>query len=238
MTGTVPPGGCTVVDVTFDSTGLLPGDYLADLVLDSNDPDEPQVVVPVTMTVLEPVAGVDFTWAPNQPIVGEVVQFTATVAAGSGPLTYDWDFGDGGSGSGPNPAHAYAAATTYTVLLTVTNACGEDYATYDIVVVEGCVGPTGADFTWLPPDPVAGQVVVFTGSTTGGTPPISYAWAFGDGATGAGNPINHTYALSNTYTVMMTATNACGFAPATHDVVVSGEAPPVHMIYLPIVIRQ
>ncbi|HNS52821.1 MAG TPA: hypothetical protein PKO09_16775 [Anaerolineae bacterium] len=51
--GTVPAGGCVDVTVTFDSTGLAVGDYFANLVIDSNDPDEPQVVVPVQLTVLE-----------------------------------------------------------------------------------------------------------------------------------------------------------------------------------------
>jgi len=51
--GTVVPGDCADVTVTFDSTGLAAGDYFANLVIDSNDPDEPQVVVPVQLTVTE-----------------------------------------------------------------------------------------------------------------------------------------------------------------------------------------
>ena len=51
--GTVPAGSCQDVTVTFDSTGLAAGDYYANLVIDSNDPDEPQVVVPVQLTVQE-----------------------------------------------------------------------------------------------------------------------------------------------------------------------------------------
>jgi hypothetical protein len=51
ISGTVDAGLYQVVDVTFDSTGLAPGDYYADLVIDNNDPFNPQVVVPVTLTV-------------------------------------------------------------------------------------------------------------------------------------------------------------------------------------------
>ncbi len=404
ITGTVPPGECQDVGVYFDATGMAPGDYRADLLILSNDPDEPQVTVPVTMTVLEPAAIVnvdygidglavaftptvtgaepidylwdfgdgvgtstetnpiytyaeggcysvtldvanacgldswigqvcveepcdpvtnaDFEWDPPMPLVGGTVSFTAT-AEGTGPITYDWafgdgttdtgefvnhaydtagtytvvmtatgqcgdplvvthditvyagcvppyalafdwapvaptvgedvtfngtaegtepltfawDFGDGNTGAGPNPTHAYAAAGTYDVVMTVTNACGEDSVTHQVVVVEGCNPPTGADFSWLPLNPGAGQVVAFTGSTVGGTPPFTFAWAFGDGDTGAGNPINHTFALSGTYTVVMTATNACGSAYATHDVVVSGVGPTYHYVYLPIIFK-
>jgi hypothetical protein len=50
---TFPLGG-SLVDVTFDSTGLTPGDYTANLCVNSNDPGTPLVQVPVTLTVLPP----------------------------------------------------------------------------------------------------------------------------------------------------------------------------------------
>jgi len=52
LTGVVPAGGFQDINVTFDSTGLAPGTYTGNLLVDSNDPDEPQVVVPVTLNVL------------------------------------------------------------------------------------------------------------------------------------------------------------------------------------------
>jgi hypothetical protein len=51
--GIIPAGDCVDVTVTFDSTGLVPGDYFGDLLIDSNDPDEPQVGVPVQLTVVD-----------------------------------------------------------------------------------------------------------------------------------------------------------------------------------------
>ncbi len=52
--GSVAPGDCVTVDVTFDSTGLIDGEYTADLIISSNDPYTPQVTVPVSLTVGEP----------------------------------------------------------------------------------------------------------------------------------------------------------------------------------------
>ena len=49
--GTTPPSQTTTVDVTFDSTGLAGGTYEGFLCIDSNDPDERLVEVPVTLTV-------------------------------------------------------------------------------------------------------------------------------------------------------------------------------------------
>jgi len=68
-----------------------------------------------------------FAFAPLRPLVGETVWFTGTVAAGSDPLTYTWAWGDGMAGGlGATLSHAFPLTTTartYTVSLSVSNAC-------------------------------------------------------------------------------------------------------------------
>ncbi len=49
--GVLSPGSDEDVTVTLDSTGLTPGVYSAAVCIDSDDLDEPQVVIPVTLTV-------------------------------------------------------------------------------------------------------------------------------------------------------------------------------------------
>ena len=51
ITGTIPFNGISTIDVTLDSTGLARGTYSANLCVSSNDPDEPWVVVPVSLSV-------------------------------------------------------------------------------------------------------------------------------------------------------------------------------------------
>ena len=51
--GTLIPDACVTVDVMFDSTGMLPGDYLSSLDITSNDPDEPLINLPVSLEVIE-----------------------------------------------------------------------------------------------------------------------------------------------------------------------------------------
>jgi uncharacterized repeat protein (TIGR01451 family) len=55
ITGVVLLDECQVVDVTFDATGLAPGDYDGDLAIVSNDPDTPTTTLPISLTVLEPL---------------------------------------------------------------------------------------------------------------------------------------------------------------------------------------
>jgi len=123
--GTVPPGECVDVAVTFDSTGMAPGIYNGNLVITSNDPDTPEVTIPVQMTVLAPPTGANFTWVPTTPWVGEMIDFTGSVAAGALPLTWHWNFDDGTTAGGQSVLHAFATPGDHLVTLTVTNGCGQ-----------------------------------------------------------------------------------------------------------------
>ncbi len=83
-----------------------------------------------------------------------------------------------------------------------------------------CNPVTNAAFTWTPTSPYVGDVVTFNGSANG-TAPINYDWTFGDGGTGSGASVTHTYTAAGTYTVSMTASNACPSSQTvTHDVTV------------------
>jgi hypothetical protein len=48
---TIPAGDSLVVEVTFDAYGLYGGDYYSDIIIASNDPDEPELVVPAHLHV-------------------------------------------------------------------------------------------------------------------------------------------------------------------------------------------
>lgn len=79
----------------------------------------------------------DFSFAPDQPVVGEVVTFT-DLSTGQ-PASWSWDFGDGGSSTEQNPTHTFTSAGARTVSLTAANDAGDDTTTQDIVV-----SPTGS----------------------------------------------------------------------------------------------
>jgi hypothetical protein len=53
ISGTVPVSDSLAVDVVLDATGLITGDYTAELVITSNDPDENLVTMPITMHVID-----------------------------------------------------------------------------------------------------------------------------------------------------------------------------------------
>lgn len=140
ISGTVPWGECQDVEVTFDATGLAPGDQLfADLLILSNDPETPEVLVPTTMTVLEPLELVSVTYTVDDL----QVTFDATVS-GTEPISFTWDFDDGNMSAEEDPVHVYAEGGCYTVTLTVENPCGmEDW-------IEQITVETGKHYLYLP----------------------------------------------------------------------------------------
>jgi uncharacterized membrane protein len=68
------------VQVTFDATSMEPGDYTAEIVVQSNDPVTPTLTIPVTMTVEGEVA---LSLVPalqeGSGLPGETVVYTLTV---------------------------------------------------------------------------------------------------------------------------------------------------------------
>ena len=74
--GTTVPGDGTDVTLSFDATGLAPGAYAAQVQIDSNDPDDPVVYLPVALTV--PAPDVDVT-----PVAVELTLHTGDSGASS-----------------------------------------------------------------------------------------------------------------------------------------------------------
>lgn len=112
---------------------------------------------------------------------------------------------------------------TYTTTLRISS---NDLETPEVdvsTVLTVCTPVSGLSFTYDPATPGVGRPVTFT-AVAAGTEPIVYAWDFGDGSGGSGKVISHVYAVSDTYTVVVTATNCYGTSEVVHaeDVWVSG----------------
>lgn len=79
-TGVVGAGESTSLNAVFSAVGLVGGDYLADIVIDSNDPISPVVTAPAALRVID---------APDIDVIGESVSVSSTsIFSGSGARTY------------------------------------------------------------------------------------------------------------------------------------------------------
>src|SRR5437870_3646940 len=86
--------------------------------------------------------------------------------------------------------------------------------------------PLSVDFSYAPAQPAITQTVTFTATPNSGTGPYTFAWDFGDGATGNGNPATHVFTTQNTYTVGVTTTDSAGASAVKSKPVVVLAAPP------------
>ncbi len=169
------------------------------------------------------VAG--FTASPVAGCAPLVVCFTNTTTPAAGS-TYDWDFGN----STPiihltDPCSSYLTSGTYTVTLTAHNGSLTSIHKQVITVYPSPI----VDFTASELMACPGAPITFTSTTVGGVPgPVSYTWAFGDGFSGTGAPITHSYSTPGTKNITLTATNADGcVASLTKPLYIDIYTPPV-----------
>jgi hypothetical protein len=106
--GTVTPSGSETIDITCDAAGLVAGTYNANITVTTNDPDEPNKVLPVTFTVEIPLT------APINVITSvDGTDLTVSWEAVYGATSYD----------------IYSSTEPYGEFIFVTNVDTESYVT-------------------------------------------------------------------------------------------------------------
>jgi PKD repeat protein len=158
----------------------------------------------------------------NAPLTAS---FTGTAHGGTAPYSYSWNFGDGTTSTTQNPSHTYSTAGTFTATLTVTDSSSPaKTATSTVSVAVNAVGnPLAATTTAVPTSGQVPLTVAFTGTATGGNPPYSYSWNFGDGSTSTSQNPSHTYNTAGTYSATLTVTDSSSPAnTATSSVTITG----------------
>jgi PKD repeat protein len=236
--GSLEAGECMMPEATLDSTGLLPGDYTADLLLVSNDPFAPVSTIPVTFTVWAPAEVVDVTYV----ITDLQVTFDATVS-GDEPITFAWDFGDGNTSDLEDPTHTYDEDGCYAVVFTATNGCAAAVWSEEICV---CTEVATMTLSMLTPYPIhMGDMVDFEADIVPDdfTPPFSYTIDYGDGMTEEGSTsddpmaFSHAFVATGTMRVVVEIWN-CGMEVPISDWMDVEVAEPMFYIYLPIVVKN
>ncbi|MEM8486197.1 MAG: PKD domain-containing protein [Bacteroidota bacterium] len=133
---------------------------------------------------------------------------------GASIVGYSWDFGDGNTGFGSSISHTYTTDGTFTASLVVEDSNGGLGATTVSITVDPApVDDPVAAFTATPATGTAPLVVDYDGSASqppAGASIISYTWDFGDGNTGSGEFITHTYQDAGTYTATLTVEDSNG----------------------------
>ena len=131
-----------------------------------------------------------------------------TAGAGQGIVNYDWDFGDLTTGNGNPVSHTYPLPGDYTVSLIVTDTlgCMDTLVKPDYIYIH----PPTADFSANVTSGCPPLTVTFTDNSVFDTTVVAWDWDFGDGNSGTGTPVTHTYTNPGLYDVTLIITDVIG----------------------------
>lgn len=147
--------------------------------------------------------------APNPTDVGVDTLFTSGIVGGAGIDSFTWSFGDGTYGHGQTITHAYAHPGAYPVQVWVNDSGGSDLTGNLSVTVNPALSIIGV--VAAPTNPNLGQLVNFSASSAGGSPPIVYSWRFGDGGLGGNlENISHVFTTNGPFSAEVTVVDAAG----------------------------
>lgn len=189
------PGTTTDVDpsITFNNPGL----YRVTLIA-KNGFGNDTVVRRDYIEVLDvPEAG--FTQTTN----GFNVDFTSDSKYGK---TFMWFFGDGATSDLENPSHVYTDEGVYTVMLVVSNQCGNDTIETEVTVTPRPIVAFTSDVTEI----CVGDTVNYMDMSA--NTPTSWTWSFEGGDPDMSSDQNPTvvYKTAGEYRVQLEATNGFG----------------------------
>lgn len=148
--GTIEPNGSAQVAITFNSGSLTLGAYPIDLNIHSNDPDDPLIIVPVTMNIQEITLAMSAD--KDSLCLGASTRIYANVTGGSGSQTYLWTSDPPGfTSSEADPMVTPDVTTTYFVEVTDGSIILNDQITITVIPLpevdlgedqEACAGGT------------------------------------------------------------------------------------------------
>lgn len=129
------------------------------------------------------------------------VNFTAQFSAGQ---VFYWDFGDATSATGVNVTHTYTAPGTYIVTLIINDTICINADTTTITITVNPTPPLNVAIQYSEVNICDTVNVTFQSNSN---PAFVYSWDFGDGNFGSSNPVQHSYSVTGSYTVILTVTD-------------------------------
>lgn len=166
-----------------------------------------------TISVLAaPPVVLEITFSPSPVDLNGTTTGVLLATGGAGPVAVSWS----GLPAGCAPASTLrllcqpTVQGTFTVAVTVTDPLGQSSGASTSLVVgvplslsASVPGPAG-------PTVDVGTPVTCRATVSGGSPPYLVRWSFGDGGTGEGSLVNHTFTATGPVAVAVTATDAGG----------------------------
>jgi PKD repeat protein len=155
----------------------------------------------------------------SSSVSGLTASFTNSSTNGN---SYSWNFGDTKTSTDANPSHTYAKDGNYTVVLTVTNACGTNTFTQNVAIITS----PNAGFTANTTNGCSTLTVQFKDLSSGTA--TSWLWNFPGGTPGTSTAQNPTvtYSTAGVYDVTLVASGPGGTSTFTQPAFITVKANP------------
>ena len=138
-------------------------------------------------------------------------------------LSYDWTFGDGNTATGVTGNYTYTNPGVYNLSLKTTDACGQiSLSTKTVTICDTMISA----FSYT----TSGSSLTFDASNSTAVG-AQYLWDFGDGTTGTGKTVSHTYSTTGNFNVVLTVTDLCGQTYSLSDIISSCGQPEANWSY-------
>ncbi len=221
VSGGVPPyvyawdfgDGATSTGANPNHTYTAPGDYTVQLTV--VDESNQTARAEGSFTVAQPLS-VGIVAKPPTGAAPLAVEFNATPSGGFPPYALHWTFGDGTASDLQGVNHTYASPGVYHVDLMLTDSAADHGGIQNGTAVAGGVVSVVSPLVVLGrADPTAGVGplgVNFTALASGGSPPYTYAWGFGDGSSATQQNPTHFFTQPGSYTVRVEVWDGSGQA--------------------------
>jgi hypothetical protein len=166
---------------------------------------------------------------PNSPTLTTGSVTLSVVAAGTGPLQYQWYAGSRGDTRTPVPSGTFPSVTvqpaqTTTYWVRVTGVCGAPADSAEATVtVNGCPGVVISSVS-TSTSIIQGAAVTLSGAASGGSRTLTYRWFVGergDRSVPAGTGESIVVAPQVTTRYWLEVSNDCGFAATSETVIVT-----------------
>jgi PKD repeat protein len=134
--------------------------------------------------------------------------------------SFSWNFGDQTpvvTTQTPSITHNYLHSGQYSVTLNVLDSTGQCSSSIANSIKLGQI--ENSVLASYYPSNLAGDSVLFTSVPTGGTPPYSYLWNFGDGITSTSVSPIYKYAAAGIYSTSLSIKDANGYTDVQHSFV-------------------
>lgn len=145
------------------------------------------------------------------------VNASATRDPNNDAIAYAWTFGDNATATGKTASHRYATTGTYTVRLTASDNRGANHTVQQVLQITTVNQPPVPLFT-SSTDGIHVKANATTSRDADGHI-AGYLWSFGDGTTGSGKTVEHTYPGTGNYTLVLTVFDDDGTQASAQQVV-------------------